>query len=277
MYRFLRRPRWVLFTVVILGLVVLMVNLALWQLRRLDQRRQFNATVTSHSQVAPEPIEQVLTATTRPAAVDWRRVTATGTYLADQQVVVVDRSQDGAAGVDVVVPLRLADGTLVLVDRGFVESSRPVPATPPGTVTVLGRLRGTETHHFGAIDDTGPGPFTELHRLNVPLLSRQLAARTGGSTLPMYLDMLSSEPADPAVAPVPDPQLDDGPHLSYAIQWCFFSLCAIAGWVLAVRRSARKRQQQAAADAAHPAPSGHVDAIDAVQPTDVDQPAASDT
>jgi cytochrome oxidase assembly protein ShyY1 len=263
MYRFLTRPRWIGFTLLIAALAVLMVNLGFWQLRRLDERRHFNAVVTAHASLPIAPVEQVLTPGTPPADVDWRPITATGTYLADQQVLIVDRSQAGAAGVDVVTPLQLSDGRLLLVDRGFVEGSTPPPAPPSGTVSITGRLRGTETHHYGAIDDPGTGVLKELHRINVPRLAQQL----GGETLPMYIDLTTSQPGQgPTITPVPDPQLDEGPHLSYALQWYFFSLCAIGGWVLAVRRSARKRVQAAAAQAAE---------VEAPTDTDTDTGAAT--
>ena len=43
MYRFLARPKWIVFTLVVAAAVVAMVALSLWQLRRLDERREFNA------------------------------------------------------------------------------------------------------------------------------------------------------------------------------------------------------------------------------------------
>ncbi len=58
----------------------------------------------------------------------------------------------------------------------------------------------------------------------------------------MYLQLLQSQPAEGKYpANVAPPVLDDGPHLSYTIQWFIFSICAIVGWVLAVRRSAATR------------------------------------
>jgi cytochrome oxidase assembly protein ShyY1 len=40
--------------------------------------------------------------------------------------------------------------------------------------------------------------------------------------------------------------LTDGPHLSYAVQWFIFALCAVVGWVLAVRRSIATHRKQLA-------------------------------
>ena len=54
----------------------------------------------------------------------------------------------------------------------------------------------------------------------------------------MYIEQLESTPADgAALQPIVAPTLDEGPHLSYTIQWFVFSACVIVGWVLAVRRS----------------------------------------
>ena len=58
----------------------------------------------------------------------------------------------------------------------------------------------------------------------------------------MYMEQLSSTPPDAAsLQPIVAPTLDEGPHLSYTVQWFFFSLCVVVGWVLAVRRSAASR------------------------------------
>jgi cytochrome oxidase assembly protein ShyY1 len=58
----------------------------------------------------------------------------------------------------------------------------------------------------------------------------------------MYLELLQSAPAEPAsVSPVAFPELTEGPHLSYFVQWCIFSVCVAVGWVFAVRKSIRAR------------------------------------
>jgi cytochrome oxidase assembly protein ShyY1 len=54
----------------------------------------------------------------------------------------------------------------------------------------------------------------------------------------MYIEQLKSTPSDATtLQPIVAPTLDEGPHLSYTIQWFIFSICVIVGWVLAVRRS----------------------------------------
>jgi cytochrome oxidase assembly protein ShyY1 len=256
MYRFLFRPKWLLFHLGVLLLVVLMVNLGLWQLRRLDQRKDFNAEVRSHETAPERPVGEVLPVGTTPDAksLQWYQVTATGTYLTDQQVLVVNVSQDGAPGVDPVVPLQLDDGRLLLVNRGFVVNGMDVPPPPSGEVTIVGRLRPSQKRATGALSDPADGVLTEVHRVDINRLQMQLDA----PVLPMYVDLLRSDPAEPSdvIVPVAAPELTNGPHLGYAVQWAIFSLAVIVGWVLAVRRSIRKHREdlaEAEAAAAEPA------------------------
>lgn len=244
MHRFLLRPKWLLFHLGVLLLVFTMVNLAFWQLRRLDEKRAFNAEVRSHQDADPRPVEELLPPDFDgdPNALQWYEVTATGTYLSDEQVLVVNVSQDGSAGVDPVVPLQLADGRLLLVNRGFVAAGVDVPAPPAGEVQILGRLRPSQKRGTGALSDPAEGDLAEVQRVDIGRLQQQLDAPVA----PMYVDLLVSSPAEPAdrIVPVASPTLDEGPHLSYAIQWFIFSTAVIVGWVLAVRRSVRKHRAE---------------------------------
>jgi cytochrome oxidase assembly protein ShyY1 len=255
MYRFLLKPKWLAFHLLIIVLVVVMVNLGIWQLHRLQSRRAFNDEVRSRAGLPTLPIDQVVTPQIRTVddgdLVEWRAVTVEGTYLADQQVLIVNQSQDGVPGQDVVTPLRLADGDLLLVNRGFVPESDTAPAPPGGTVTVLGRVRTTEKRTFGGLSDPAEGHLTELHRLDIERMAKQLPA----PVLPVSIDLVRSQPSAPSdPAPIPPPELTEGPHLSYMIQWWIFSACAVVGWVLAVRRSAQKPAEAPVPPAAGAAP-----------------------
>ena len=109
-----------------------------------------------------------------------------------------------------------------------------------GTVTVTGRVRPTQERQTGQLTDTADGPLTEIRRIEIA----RLAPQFGGSLAPVYLDLVESSPAvtDTDPTPVPPPELDDGPHLSYAMQWFIFAVCVLIGWVLAVRRSIKTRR-----------------------------------
>jgi len=233
---------------------VLMVNLGFWQLRRLHERREANAQVTEHVADGAVPIGALLTPSSTSTDVSdaqWRSVTATGTYDPADQVLIRNRSLDSNDGYHVVTPLRLPDGTAVLVNRGWIPLEQQagkaptIPPAPTGVVTVTGRVRGSQ-HKGRYFSPTDPptGRLSELYRVDVPRIGEQVPYQL----LPAYLELTATQPPAPTNQPVliALPELDDGPHLSYAVQWFFFSCCAIAGWFLAIRRSARQREQATA-------------------------------
>ncbi len=247
MYKFLLRPRWLAFHLLCLAGIVLMVNLSLWQFRRLDEREQLNAAVEARSAVATRPVEELLP-DTEPVpgddaldAREWYTTIASGTYDAAAQVIVVNRSQGGQAGQNVVTPLVLDDGRLLLVNRGFVPLAAAVPPPPEGTVVVEGRLRVSQERSLGQLSDPAEGTLAEVLRIDIERLARQLDA----PVVPMYVDLIASQPAEGDLPiPVPEPELGNGPHLSYAIQWIIFATSVAVGWVLAVRWSVRKRAER---------------------------------
>lgn len=234
MYRFLLRPKWIAFHALVLAAIVTMISLAGWQWQRLHDRREFNDRVTTNSDRDVAPLSDVL-ATGTPDDVEWRRVVVSGRYVAGEQVEVVNRSQNGQVGRNIVDLLELADGTAVLVNRGFVPSSEPTPATPSQVVQVVGRLRQSEQRRTGQTDDADGVELQQVRRLDIAKLQPQINAEL----VPMYIEQLESSPAQAEwPQPVVAPDLGEGPHLSYTIQWIIFSISVAAGWVFAVRRSA---------------------------------------
>jgi cytochrome oxidase assembly protein ShyY1 len=244
MYRFLLRPRWLIFTLAVVAAIVVMINLGLWQLRRLDERRQFNATVEERIDRPAADLDDLVPADAdvaddRLADVEWRPVVASGRYLGEEAVHVVNRSQGGRAGDHVVTPLLLDDGRILLVARGFVPLDTDAAPAPSREVTVEGRLRRSQVRRTGALSDPATGALTAAQRLDIPRLAPQLP----GDVVPMYIELTASQPPESGDFPQPiaAPELGEGPHLSYAVQWFLFSAIAAVGWTLAVRKSRRVR------------------------------------
>ncbi len=230
-YRFLVTPKWIAFHLLVVVAVVTMINLALWQLRRLDERQQFNAQVRANSGQPVVAFDEIRADLANPSTIEWRQVRVTGTYVPDHQFLVVNRSQNGDTGRNVVDALQLDDGSLLVVNRGFVPTADAVPPPPQGSVEVTGRLRVSEQRKTGQPADEAVEDLTEIRRIDIEVLSQQFDA----TVQPMYVE--AQTPDADSLQPIVDPVLDEGPHLSYAIQWFVFSACVIAGWVLAVRRS----------------------------------------
>ncbi len=234
MYSFLVRPKWIGFHLLCIAFIVLMVNLAFWQLRRLDQRQTLNDRVAAQTTDAIVPFADV--PLTDPGAVEYRRVEVTGTYVG-QQFEVVNLSQADTTGSDPVNALQLADGSLLLVNRGFLPFDAALVAPPAGEVTLIGRLRLSRAGGTNQRADDDTPDIVEIRRIDIDEIAQQL----DDPVAPMYIELLESLPTDsPALLPVPLPEASNGPHLSYAIQWFFFSVCVVVGWVIAVRKSAHK-------------------------------------
>lgn len=244
MYRFLVRPRWVAFHLVVVTAIVTMVNLGFWQLRRLDERQARNAAVEQRYDAEPLPLDDALPADAalgddRLDALEWQPVRLAGTYLTDETFFVVNRSQSGRAGRNVVVPVRLDDDRIVIVNRGFVPLDTDIPPVPAETVDLVGRLRPTQERGLGQLSDPADGDLTETQRIDITRLAPQLP----GDVVPMYVDLIRSDPPEPGPFPEPvaPPDRGEGNHLSYAVQWFVFATAVAVGWVLAVRRSLASR------------------------------------
>jgi cytochrome oxidase assembly protein ShyY1 len=241
MYRFLLRPKWIGFHLLVVAAIVTMINLGFWQLGRLDERQAFNAVVEERYDAPPLPLDELLTVDADPDDVEWRPVTASGTYLPDGMILIANRSQGGRAGTNLVVPMQLSDGRILLVNRGFlplsVDTGPDVPATD---VEIVGRLRRSQERRLGQLSDSTDGELEIAQRVDI----ERLAAQMPGAVVAMYVDLIESVPPEVGGLPEPvaRPTLGEGNHLSYAVQWFIFSTAIAVGWVLAVRHSIATRR-----------------------------------
>ena len=193
------------------GLIAaLCISAGVWQLGRLEQRRARNAVLKARLALPPLEVRPALGAD----SARWRRVVATGVYDFSAERTWPGRSFQGTPGVALITPLRLTDGSAVLVDRGWVYSPdafhvdhttyrEPATATVTGIALVPPRGRGD-------VDVAGFLPFVI-----------QVEGRDPASGLPRRW---------------PAPVFDNGPHLSYAIQWFSFALIALVGTAVMIRK-----------------------------------------
>ena len=239
MYKFLVRPKWIATHLLVIALIVLMVNLGQWQLNRHNERKDFNATLVQRFDAPIQPLETLLQSA-KPEDIEWMPTAITGTYLQGEDISMVNVSQNGVAGYNAVTPMLLEDGMVVLVNRGFMPLASEFPPAPSGEVSLLGRVRASSERRTGAVSDPATGELTEIQRIDIDRLQQQI----DGELVPLYVQLLKSTPAEaPALSTIVDPDFNNGPHLSYTVQWLFFSLCAVGGWFALVRREVVKQKQ----------------------------------
>lgn len=229
------RARDVVFLVAAVVMAAVFVRLGFWQLSRLTERRARNALVIAR---LGEPAVPFATLPRDSGEARYRRARISGTYDFAHQVVFVNRIRDGAPGVQLVTPLVPDSGvlgdTVVLVDRGWVYS-------PDGTTVDTAAWR--ESAH---LDGSGYvqeylvlGEFAAVlpgHPTWYRWLDPSAIAKAIGRPLAGYYVVLDSGAGTGPRLPqrVPTPPLDEGPHLSYAIQWFSFAAIALAGSFMGV-------------------------------------------
>ena len=225
---FLLSRRWLLFALIVVVLCYATWWLGEWQFHRLADRKESNAIIRTNEARTPAPVADVLAPDEPVAASDeWRLVTATGSYAAEDTVLVRYRTRDGQAGVDSVVPLVTTGGTTLLVDRGWMAADNrgaapdDLPDPPTGEVTVVGWVRADATGDSTAVDDHSTRAVSSA--AVGPAIDRTVY---GG-----FVE-LKTEDGQPAAGlePVELPELDNGPHFFYGLQWWFFGLLAIVGF-----------------------------------------------
>jgi surfeit locus 1 family protein len=217
----------------LLLLAVGFARLGVWQLSRLHQRRAANqATLAARS--AP-PVRLPGSGLARSETWIEHRVIARGRYDHDHDIVLRGEALQGVPGVHLVTPLRVSGtDTALLVDRGFVPAPDAVSVQPerlrePGDVVIEGIAAGLGSGDGKPIIHDGR---TTWGRLDLAALRERLPY----PVLPVYLRQVPGSGVPSFPRRLDPPPVDDGPHLSYAVQWFLFAGLAVAFAFLVVGR-----------------------------------------
>ena len=201
----LRQPRYAALTILMVVIAGVCVLLGTWQIARLGQKVDTNDELRHNAHAAPAPVAAVLPlvqpgkAAKAPKAhqIQFRRITATGSYDGTHTVLARTKVVDGVTGYYVVTPFRTADGTL-LVARGFVAN--PTTVTPPaGDVTITAWIQPGETKHDqAAVLDDGQvesiNPVEQARRLGTPVFNAYAELPAGQPGVESILAIASLEP-----------------------------------------------------------------------------------
>lgn len=217
-------------SLVALALIFLCLIAAQWQYHRGVDRHARNSLIEANI-AAPE---MSLVAATRDLKKnEWRIVRTSGRFDSSQTILLRNRYFEGKYGFEYLTLFVTPDGAKFWIDRGWLVAGKDaltapiVPVTPTGMVELVGRLR---------LDTSLPqGSFFALPTSGDELVSKW-NAQNAVETEPYYLDLQSGSWLSAVKVPAQLPELSDGPHMAYALQWVFFAGLVGYGRIL-IRRS----------------------------------------
>lgn len=252
-WRFALSRRWLGYLGLAVVFAIACVFLARWQLDRRAEAVAEIVRVDTNWDSTPRALRDVLPTLTAYATNDeWIPVSVSGHYLIDDQVLARGRPLNGDAGFEVLVPFLTDDGTVFIVDRGWLPTGNSqdtpdsVPAAPTGEVSVVARLKASEPTVLGR-----SAPAGQIATIHLP----DLAQRVAQPTYTGAYGVLDSETPAPATRPeaLEKPVADEGPHLSYAFQWVAFGIMGFIGLGWAIRQEYRIRNADDPAEQARAA------------------------
>jgi surfeit locus 1 family protein len=228
----LSRSKLGLFVTLAILAAAVCVRLGVWQLHRLAERRARNALIVARLDSAAVDFAAL---PRDSAAARFRRVRLAGVPDYDHELILATRTRQGSPGVNLLTPVRRpGTDTAVLVNRGWVYS-------PDGSTIDPGKWRERDAEFTGYAEEvpsTGGSAFVSRPNV-IARLSYDVVAKTLPYPVsPMYVVALGNgRQAPDQIARLTVPPLDDGPHLSYAIQWFGFATVALVGAAFVIRQA----------------------------------------
>ena len=218
-----------------LGALVVLLGLGTWQVERLIWKERLIAARQAAVDAPPVGLPSSLTAA---RALEYHLVSATGHFLNDRELYLGATSEDGRPGYQVITPLVLADGRVLLVERGFVPQQRKDPQSRAageleGAVTVTGLLRVAPPGkpHWFVPDNSAERNY--WFYVDIPAMA---AASRVENVLPFYVD--ADATPNPGGLPEGGQTRLDLPnnHLQYAITWYALAAGLIVVYAVFIRR-----------------------------------------
>lgn len=222
-----KEPKAILKSFVALVLIILCLIAANWQYQRGVDRHAKNFKIESNTSLATINLDDIKDLKSN----EWRTVRFTGQFDKSHEVLLRNRyNADGKYGYEYLTLFKSGNKQF-WIDRGWVQageraSDRPkIPSTPTNEIELTGRLR---------LDSSLPrGSFFALPASGNLISSWNLRSKV--NTEPFYIDLIGGAGLAPDT-PAELPELSDGPHMAYALQWLFFAGLIAYGRVLIRRR-----------------------------------------
>lgn len=247
MYGFLRQPRWIAAHILVVLLLTTFAGAGAWQYTRHTARQDENTLIDARRDLTP--LTGADLGKIRPDDDEFRTVEIRGAWSAADAVLVRNRSQAGASGCHLAAPLDTGAELSLLVVLGWLPDGDCVAGDipvefPDGSVSILGRLRATQTRGSLGPRDAADGRLTTLARTDVSRIDQQVAL----DLAPMYAELIEATPSMSGLLVLEAPVTDSGPHFAYAVQWFLFFGVGAIGYPLVLRHQARRGDLDVVAD-----------------------------
>ena len=234
-------PGWVITFLLVIGFsYAAFTILSPWQLGKDAQIVNRNNHIEDAFHVDPKPYSDIFTSDgVIKDDQEWMRVTLTGRYLTDKEVILRLRPVESTPALQALTPFQLDSGEIILVNRGFepttADKETAIPPAPTGEVTILAHAR---------VDEQQPqtAPRTDVDPKQVYGINTEQIGQIEGLTLAKdYVQLSDDQPG--LLHFIPIPKLDRGNHLSYGFQWIAFGIMAPLGFGYFLWSEARERRR----------------------------------
>lgn len=216
--------------------------LASWQFNRRSEAVAKIDLVTKNYNQQPIALDELVGSNGFNPADEWRPAALTGQFLPQDAVLVRNRPYNGSPGFLQVIPFQLTTGQLVAVEAGWLatdEDLNPpnvIPLPSESVTSIWGRLRPAEPLLGRS------APVGQIPTINIEALEGKTSV--SGTFYQDFYVRLGEGYDTGADAPkgLPMPELTEGNHLSYALQWILFALMAMFALVWGVRQEQEFRK-----------------------------------
>jgi surfeit locus 1 family protein len=233
--------------IMVLLAVTLLCRLGFWQLSRAQEKKQLLSQWTQTQDLKPLSLENMPTPLNEQADLRFRSVLTSAQLLNEYTILLDNKIKNGQVGYHVIIPARLKNNQIILINRGWIPlgpSRQIIPTITP----ILG-----EISIEGYLDFAYRNPFiryaTEVNTLTWPLRMQWLdmallSAALDTSIYPMLIVLHESSPYAFLAPQQQKEWLNPERHQGYAVQW--FSLAVtlfVLYWFYLVKNTLKRKKE----------------------------------
>lgn len=233
--------RWLTWALLVSLFSVACFFLSQWQFNRRAEAVAKIQTIEKNYDLGPANIDEVAQLDSFEPANEWRPVALSGKFLADKAVLVRNRPYNGSPGFLQVIPFELSTGEVIAIETGWIPTASDNQV--PKSIPLPSELKRDIVARVRPVEPTlnRDAPEKQLATINVESLIEK-ENLSGQVYKKIYARLADSYTQSEFPKVLPKPELNEGNHLSYALQWILFALMAFGalGWAIKQEALARR-------------------------------------